>query len=94
MKPIITTLIAIFCWLTMPATASAQTFNEWDDVATTSVNREPAHAITLPSDQLSLNGTWKFKWVPLPSQRPTGFAAPTFNDSSWDDIDVPSSWQV
>ena len=94
MKPIITTLFAIFCWLAMPATVSAQTFNEWDDVATTSVNREPAHAITLPSDQLSLNGTWKFKWVPLPSQRPIGFAAPSFNDSSWDDIDVPSSWQV
>ena len=91
MKPIVTSFIAILSWLTVPTALSAQTFNEWDDVSITSVNREPAHAITLPAEQLSLDGTWKFKWVPLPSQRPTDFADLSFNDSGWDDIDVPST---
>ncbi len=74
--------------------SSAQTMTEWDDVTTTSVNREDAHMLALPETQQSLNGTWKFRWVALPSQRPTTFYAADFDDSNWDDIEVPSSWQV
>ena len=77
--------------------SKAQTMKEWDDVKVTSVNRDPAHALTLPSDpeySQSLNGIWKFHWVSDPSKAPAGFFSVDYADSAWDDIDVPSSWQV
>lgn len=93
----------------LPLTLAAQTGNEWDDVAVTHVNREEAHALSIPyADEtaveaydmeaspyfMSLNGTWKFKWVPDPSQRPETFYDPSCDVSGWDDITVPSVWQV
>lgn len=41
-----------------------------------------------------LNGTWKFDWVRNPKERPTTFMNETFDASSWDDIKVPSNWEV
>ncbi len=41
-----------------------------------------------------LSGTWKFKWVATPADKPTGFEDPSYNVSGWDDIPVPSSWQT
>ena len=42
----------------------------------------------------SLDGTWKFRWVPEPSQRDSMFWQTTFDDSGWDNIEVPGSWNV
>ena len=42
----------------------------------------------------SLDGTWKFHWVPEPSQRDSSFWKTTFDDSQWDDIEVPGNWNV
>ena len=42
----------------------------------------------------SLNGPWKFNWVPHPDQRPLDFYKPEFDVSGWKDIPVPSCWQV
>lgn len=90
-------------------TLMAQTGKEWDDVTITQVNKEEAHTLSIPygSEEdvqsyemeespyfLSLNGTWKFKWVPDPSQKPADFYNPAFDVSGWDDIEVPSSWQI
>ena len=72
----------------------AQTMNEWDDVRTTSVNREEAHTLLMTDKQQSLNGTWKFRWVKDPSRRPADFFNVDYNDATWTDIDVPSTWQV
>ena len=67
---------------------------EWDNPNITSVNRELAHVLTVPEGySMSLDGTWKFKWVAKPSSAPTAFAE-DYNDASWDNITVPSSWQV
>lgn len=41
-----------------------------------------------------LNGTWKFKFVPEPSQRPMDFYREDFDARSWDDIPVPSNWEM
>ena len=91
------------------ATANAQTGKEWDDPAVTSVNREGAHTLAIPmaneSDvakndmaaspyYMSLDGTWKFYWVSNPSKVQESYCAQDYNDASWTDIDVPSSWQV
>jgi len=42
----------------------------------------------------SLNGIWKFHIVPEPSQRPLDFMNPDFDASGWDDIPVPSNWEM
>ena len=85
------------------------TGKEWDDPLKTSVNRETAHTLAIPMASeadiaqndlslspyfQSLNGIWKFKWVGNPSSALTSWCAKDYNDASWVDIDVPSSWQV
>jgi beta-galactosidase len=42
----------------------------------------------------SLNGTWKFDIVKHPSQKPQDFYRPDFNDGNWNDIPVPSNWEL
>ena len=83
--------------------------NEWDDVTITEINKEAAYAISIPfqTEQqvqtlrtedspyyISLNGTWKFNWAKDPNSKPAGFHEKSFNVSAWDNIDVPSSWQI
>lgn len=41
-----------------------------------------------------LNGRWKFNWVKQPSERPVDFYKPTFDVSAWNEIYVPSSWEM
>lgn len=41
-----------------------------------------------------LNGTWKFKFVPEPSQRPRDFFEESYDVRAWDDIPVPSNWEM
>src|SRR5947209_1904502 len=40
---------------------------------------------------MSLNGTWKFKASPRPSERPAEFFRADFDDASWGPIAVPGS---
>lgn len=42
----------------------------------------------------SLNGKWKFKWVKQPSERPVNFYKKNFDSSSWDELPVPSCWEM
>ncbi|MDQ8184209.1 sugar-binding domain-containing protein [Pelagicoccus sp. SDUM812002] len=42
----------------------------------------------------SLNGNWSFNWAAKPSERPIGFENPNFDASSWDQISVPSHWEL
>jgi beta-galactosidase len=73
------------------------------------INKEPAHATLMPYASLkealaakrhdssfcrSLNGNWKFNYVPHPSQRPVDFHKPGFDVSAWKEIPVPSCWQL
>ncbi len=83
--------------------------NDWENQKLTGINREPAHATLLPfADSSSalaggrsdtpyfqlLNGTWKFHFAPNPSQAPGEFTLPGADVSGWDDLEVPSNWQV
>ncbi|GGK87030.1 glycoside hydrolase family 2 TIM barrel-domain containing protein [Rufibacter glacialis] len=43
---------------------------------------------------LTLNGTWKFNWVQDPRKRPTDFYKTGFNDTGWDNFQVPANWEV
>jgi beta-galactosidase len=73
------------------------------------INKEPAHATLMPYANLkealaakrhassfcrSLNGPWKFNYVPHPAQRPVDFYKPDYDVSGWKEIPVPSCWQL
>lgn len=75
----------------------------WEDYQITDQHRlaPRSHFSThfTPEDEqvrnfMSLNGTWKFKFLDAPEYAPTDFAAEDFDDSAWDDIPVPSNWQL
>ena len=42
----------------------------------------------------SLDGTWRFHWVRDPANRPADFFQPGYDDRSWDEIPVPSNWEL
>ncbi|MFT7603791.1 MAG: beta-galactosidase [Saprospiraceae bacterium] len=42
----------------------------------------------------SLDGEWKFKWVRSPKDRSTTFMNPAENVDAWDNIKVPSNWEI
>lgn len=81
---------------------------EWKDPEIISVNTEKGRADFVPyTDEKSalqldkkspfvrsLNGTWKFKWVSHPSKAPSNFFQPSFSTLNWDNLTVPSNWQV
>ena len=43
---------------------------------------------------LSLNGTWRFRWSRHLSQRPTDFFTLGYDDSAWNEIQVPSCQEL
>lgn len=81
----------------------------WQDLNVLSVNKEAPHAEFASFDTpaqaarvslehspyaRSLNGVWKFHWVGKPADRPSDFHAPSYDDSRWTTIDVPSCWEM
>ena len=48
------------------------------------------------AEYINLNGTWKFKYVPGTSSGPgsSEFQAKDYDDSGWDNIRVPLSWEM
>ena len=59
---------------------------------------DPAYARpwepTASSRFLLLSGSWKFHWSPAPSERPVDFYKNGYDVSGWEDIDVPSCWEM
>ena len=60
------------------------------------VNYNKAWLTPQKADYLSLNGTWKFNLVPEPSVRPgkEDFWGNDVDVSAWDNIEVPSCWEM
>ncbi|HUW89784.1 MAG TPA: glycoside hydrolase family 2 TIM barrel-domain containing protein [Candidatus Nanopelagicaceae bacterium] len=81
---------------------------EWENSKIFGINKEPAHSTLIPFESpagalgkwedspyfISLNGTWKFNWVKIPSERPENFYKEEFKVDNWEEIDVPSNWQM
>jgi beta-galactosidase len=42
----------------------------------------------------SLNGIWKFKWAKTPQEWSKDFHAVNYDVSFWDNIELPSNWQM
>ena len=93
----------------LSAPESKPTWTEWHDQQVNEVNRFALHtdffsyeneALALAGEKqkssnfMSLDGTWKFKFVENADQRPTDFYAVDLDDSGWDDFKVPGIWEV
>jgi len=81
---------------------------DWENSKIFKINKEPAHSTLIPFESFkralgkwedslyykSLNGMWKFNWVKIPSERPKDFYKEDFKTDKWEEIDVPSNWQM
>lgn len=66
--------------------------------ATTAIFDDPVQALALKREKSpffkSLNGAWKFHWVPKPADRPRDFWQTGFDDSAWKTIPVPANVEI
>ena len=89
--------------------AEAPDGNEWKDPQRYSLNKELPHnwffsfadrqsaMKVLPENSTywkSLDGIWKFNWAPVPEERPGDFYRNDYDVNGWDNIKVPSNWQI
>ncbi|WP_337102524.1 glycoside hydrolase family 2 TIM barrel-domain containing protein [Paenibacillus sp. YIM B09110] len=85
------------------------TMNDWENHRLLHRNRLPARAAFIPFNNdegalycerelspyyVPLNGTWKFDYAPTPAHAPAGFHLESFDTSGWDELAVPSCWQM
>ena len=85
------------------------TWTEWHDLQVNEVNRYGlrtnffayeneqaalAGNMEKSANYLSLEGTWKFKWVADADQRPTDFYKADYDDSAWKTMQVPGIWEL
>ena len=74
--------------------------HDWENHHVLQINREPARAYFMPygektgDRQLSLNGTWKFRWTKTPEERIIDFYRTDYDCSHWTDFPVPANWEV
>jgi beta-galactosidase len=88
---------------------NAQPVNDWENPAVIGLNKQAPHATLMPYQSAesakrfdpeqsvffkSLNGVWKFRWSENTDSRPMDFYTPEFDAGDWDDIEVPSNWQM
>ncbi|RLD00886.1 MAG: beta-galactosidase, partial [Chloroflexota bacterium] len=79
----------------------------WEDPRIFNINRRPmtatavryqdrAEALSdkISNQYLSLNGPWKFDWLPSIPEGPDDFFRQDYDDQSWSDIEVPGVWQL
>lgn len=81
---------------------------EWEDPQIFAVNKEKARTTSISyaneteamTDDFSkssyfqsLDGQWKFHWVPRVADIPVGFEKESYDVSSWKEIPVPSNWE-
>ena len=83
--------------------------NDWENQQLTSINKMPYRAYAVPFDDRDsallgdpglspfyklLNGAWKFAYFDAPGEAPEDFFREDFDPCEWDDIMVPSNWQM
>lgn len=68
----------------------------WENEELLQIGRREAHTDFRRTEEqkLSLNGNWKFLYLKAPEYSPEGFSEKLFSDEPWDDIEVPSCWQL
>jgi len=100
------TILVVFSFSTTIATAQVP---DWENPEMIGLNKEPPHCTLMPYPDTktaligtrqaspfhkSLNGIWKFNWVRKPGHRPRDFYKLDYDASGWNDIPVPSNWEL
>lgn len=82
---------------------------DWENPEMFNQNRAYPHATMISFDNeasalegirskstnyISLDGIWKFHFVKTPDQRPCWFFKDDYDTHDWDNIEVPSNWQM
>ncbi|MDD4776663.1 MAG: glycoside hydrolase family 2 TIM barrel-domain containing protein [Fermentimonas sp.] len=102
-----TIYLLVFALIAAGVFAQEGKVNIWEDTGITQINAEKAHASYTPftepaweNNSLSespnvkiLNGTWKFRYFQNPDAVQADIAK-EMADRNWDDITVPSNWQL
>lgn len=100
-------LLALFCFAFMHSQAQ-QIKDDWENEAVFGINKMQGRATSYSykntSDALTgdrtksamqlLNGMWKFQYSNSVDNRPTDFYKAEFNATSWNEIEVPSNWEL
>jgi len=83
--------------------------NDWENPEMIGRNKEAAHCTLMPYADTEtalqgtkeaspfykcLNGAWKFNWVRKPADRPAEFYKLGYDVTGWEEIPVPSNWQM
>ncbi|MDE6451526.1 MAG: discoidin domain-containing protein [Odoribacter sp.] len=91
------------------ASEQAPTGKEWESPGHLALNKEQPHAWFFPFQDTesarkilpensrywqSLDGEWKFNWAPDPDSRPKDFYKTDYDVATWDNIPVPSNWNI
>ncbi|MDR2936546.1 MAG: DUF4981 domain-containing protein [Rikenellaceae bacterium] len=99
-------LSALIALCVCPTVLTAQQLRDWENPAVLEINRLRPRASFVPynegerpgqsANKISLNGTWRFHWLPTPDQMPPewGWQKPDFEDDGWADFPVPANWDV
>ena len=73
----------------------------WQDINVFNVNTEKRSAAGFPvcpengeKKTVNLNGKWKFSFLPDSETTDISYTKPGFDADSWDDLVVPSEWQI
>ncbi|MBO9660515.1 MAG: hypothetical protein J7527_16965, partial [Chitinophagaceae bacterium] len=98
-----------FLFVVLPISVFSQQMNDWENPAFVELNKEKPHATSMLFDTKqkviaddytaspyyqSLNGSWKFSYVPRHTERSLDFFKPALDTKSWSEIKVPSNWEV
>ncbi len=102
-------VFATLFFLVYGALANAQIQNDWENPQLIEVNKEAPHASfilfsnsgsVMANDYSSspyyqsLNGIWKFVYAEKAANRVQDFFSTSLNTQTWNDIDVPSNWEL
>ncbi|MBN2028820.1 DUF4981 domain-containing protein [bacterium] len=103
MKSILHLIFCLFFFISIFAQ------NDWENEQIIGINKENPHSHYVPYTTinqavadvkvnsplyLDLNGIWKFNWVKHPNLRPVDFYRNDFDVRTWDEIPVPSCWEM
>ena len=99
----------LITFIVINAFISCTNNHDWENPELININKESPHATlySFSSDTGALsmkpeksqnlkllNGAWKFKWVSKCHETPEHFYETTYKDNKWDNIKVPSNWQL
>ena len=68
----------------------------WEDIAVEQIGRREARTAFYrdSAPKMTLNGVWNFLYLEAPELSPEGFMNKEISKEGWDQIDVPSVWQL